>query len=86
MKILSGPETQTWNGYLKKETQLTAAAAAGIAPGIYRVAVRFIIDWEGNLADVKAKNNPGFGLAKRQRILFSITIEYGIRLSNAAEM
>ena len=63
VEIQSGPEPKAWNAYLKNVTQLSTAT--GIAPGIYRVTVRFSIDKEGNLADVKAKSNPGYGLAKK---------------------
>ena len=65
VEIESGPDLQSWNAYLKKATLLPAAAAAGMPPGNYRVVVRFVIDKEGNLAEVKAKNNPGYALAER---------------------
>lgn len=65
VEMLAGPVPGLWNAYLKKVTALAGRSAAGIPPGVYRVTVRFIIDREGNLADVNAKNNPGFGLAKK---------------------
>ncbi len=39
-------------------------------PGIYTVTVSFIVDENGNLSDVKALNDPGFGAgAEAVRVL-----------------
>jgi hypothetical protein len=40
-------------------------------PGAYKVDVQFIIDKHGNVGEIKAKNDPGFGLAKRAEKIVS---------------
>lgn len=54
-----------WRRHL--ETQLARyiedAASNGMAPGQYTVNVRFLVERDGSIADVKALNDPGNGLA-----------------------
>lgn len=40
------------------------AAKKGMKPGRYTVNVRFLVEKDGSISDVKALNDPGFGLAK----------------------
>lgn len=50
------------------ETQLLPyiidAARANMKPGQYKVEVRFLVEADGRISDVKALNDPGYGLAK----------------------
>jgi periplasmic protein TonB len=61
----AGPDMKTWATYLKKSAVLPDSAAAGIPAGVYKVTVQFIVDKDGNIANAEAKNNPGYGLAKK---------------------
>ena len=40
------------------------AANSGMAPGNYTVNVKFLVEKDGSIADVKALNDPGYGLAQ----------------------
>lgn len=40
------------------------AASQGMAPGKYTVNVRFLVEKDGSIGDVKALNDPGYGLAR----------------------
>jgi protein TonB len=40
------------------------AASQGMNPGQYTVQVRFLVERDGSITDVKALNEPGYGLAK----------------------
>jgi hypothetical protein len=43
-----------------------------IPPGTYTVRVQFIVDIHGNIGQVKAKNDPGYGFAKKaERIVLN---------------
>ena len=65
VEISGGPDTKQWTAYIKRSSLLPAAVTGGIPAGGYKITVHFIIDSQGNLVDVKAKNNPGYGLAKK---------------------
>ena len=54
-----------WADHVKKKTQLPDSVLSNIPPGIYRVHVQFVVDLHGNIGQVKAKNDPGYGFAQR---------------------
>ena len=54
-----------WNEHISKKTQLADSILKNIPAGTYKVNVQFIIDKHGNIGQVKAKNDPGYGLAKK---------------------
>jgi hypothetical protein len=54
-----------WNEHIARYSQLPDSVLKNIPPGTYHVSVQFIVDIHGSLGQVKAKNDPGFGLAKR---------------------
>jgi len=56
-----GPEA--WQKYLQRNLRAEVASDNGAAPGNYTVVVSFLVDKEGNISEVKAENNPGYGTA-----------------------
>jgi len=58
-------DTTHWLAYLDQNLQLDSLAMDTIPPGIYGITVIFIIDKKGCLTEVKALNDPGYGLGIR---------------------
>ena len=56
---------KTWNEHISKKTQLPDSIIKDIPVGIYKVNVQFIVDVHGNMGQIKALNDPGYGLTKR---------------------
>jgi len=54
-----GPEA--WQKYLQRNLRAEVASDNGAPPGNYTVLVSFLVDKEGNISEVKAENNPGYG-------------------------
>lgn len=50
--------------YLEKNLDADIPVKNKAAAGMYTVIVTFIIDNNGNISDVKAENNPGYGTAE----------------------
>jgi len=71
VEIEAGTNEKAWKEYLAKKTQLPDSILNSIPSGTYRVNVQFIIDKHGNIGQIKAKNDPGFGLAKRAESIVS---------------
>ena len=57
--------------HIMKKTQLPDSILKTIPGGTYKVNVQFVIDKHGNVGQVKAKNDPGFGLARRAENIIS---------------
>ena len=54
-----------WQAYLDQHLQLDSLAMDTIPRGIYNITVVFLIDKKGCLTEVKALNDPGYGLGNR---------------------
>ena len=57
-------DKQAWIAHLKKELLPIierAAGIKGIKPGSYVVNVRFLVEKDGSISDVKALKDPGYG-------------------------
>lgn len=50
-----------WRKYLERNLDQDIAAQNGAPPADYSVIVSFIVDREGNISDVRAENDPGYG-------------------------
>ncbi|MES2004751.1 MAG: N-acetylmuramoyl-L-alanine amidase [Bacteroidota bacterium] len=50
-----------WVKYLERNLNKDIAKKNGGPPGKYTVSVSFIVDKSGNVSDVKAENDPGYG-------------------------
>lgn len=65
VEIEAGANPRELAEHIKKKSQLPDSILKTIPAGAYKVSVEFIIDVHGNTGQVKAKNDPGFGLAER---------------------
>lgn len=56
--------TAQWRRHLENNLQryIEDAASQGMAPGQYTVQVRFLVEKDGSIADVRALSDPGYGL------------------------
>jgi protein TonB len=57
-------DQKIWMGHISKKTQLPDSIIKDIPAGKYKVNIQFVVDIHGNIGQVKAKNDPGYGLAK----------------------
>lgn len=71
IEINAVTDNKKWAAYLNKSTVLTVAEQVNIPPGVYKITVQFVVDNNGYIADVTAKNNPGYGLAKKAENIIS---------------
>ena len=65
VEINAGTNEKAWADHIRKSTQLPDSILKSIPCGTYTVSVRFIVDKHGNIGQVTARNNPGYGLATR---------------------
>ena len=70
VEIEAGTNRQDWDSYMRKNAVLPASVARSIPSGTYKVLISFIIDINGSLQDIKADNDPGYGLAARALEVF----------------
>src|SRR5215510_6587780 len=63
--IEAGTNEKAWADHIKKKTQLPDSISKDIPAGTYKITVQFIIDKMGNVGDIKALNDPGYGFAQR---------------------
>ena len=71
VEIEAGTNEKAWKEHIAKKTQLPDSILSSIPAGAYQVNVQFIIDKHGNIGQIKSKNDPGFGLAKRAENIVS---------------
>ena len=71
VELEANTNEKTWMEHIRKKTQLPDSNLNSIPAGIYIVNVQFIIDKHGNIGRVKAKNDPGYGLAVRAESIIS---------------
>ena len=53
-----------WTKYLERNLNTAAPVDNGAPPGSYSVVVSFLVDKNGNVSDVQALNDPGYGTAE----------------------
>ena len=61
-KFPGGPDV--WRMFLERNLNNQTPADHGAPPGNYTVTVSFLVDEDGNVSDVQALNNPGYGTAE----------------------
>lgn len=66
----AGTNPQAWSSYMRKSTVLPDSVAGTIPPGTYSVLISFMIDVHGQLHEIKAEKDPGYGLAARALKIF----------------
>ena len=71
VELEAGTNEKAWAEHIRKKTQLPDSILNSIPAGTYLVNVQFIIDKHGNIGQVKAKNDPGYGLAVRAENIIS---------------
>lgn len=54
-----------WSAYISEAFKKDRSFPSGIPAGHYKIMVRFVITSDGAITDVKADNDPGFGLAEK---------------------
>lgn len=66
VEIEASVHRNQWTSHLQRSLGPVTekAAADGIKPGTYTVMVKFLVFTDGTLTDVKALNDPGYGLAE----------------------
>jgi hypothetical protein len=66
-------EYAAWRQHLESQLQaiVDSAAALGIPSGKHIVKVRFIVERDGSITNVKAMNDPGYGLAKGAEMILA---------------
>ena len=65
VEVNANTNQKAWNEHIMKQKQLPDSVLKSIPAGTYKVTVQFVSDKHGNIGQVKAKNDPGFGFAKK---------------------
>lgn len=55
---------EAWNRFLQQNLRSDIPVENGAPPGAYTVVVSFLVDKEGNISEVRAENDPGYGTAQ----------------------
>ncbi|WP_153798672.1 energy transducer TonB [Foetidibacter luteolus] len=53
-----------WIKFLERNLRTEVPVENGASPGKYTVFLSFIVDKDGNLSEIKAENDPGYGVAE----------------------
>lgn len=53
-----------WKNYLERNLRTDLPVENGAPAGTYTVIISFLVDKEGNISEVKAENDPGYGTAE----------------------
>jgi protein TonB len=66
VEVEASVDANLWREHLTKSLMpvIEKAASRGMKPGTYVVQVKFLIEKDGSISDVRALNEPGFGLGK----------------------
>jgi protein TonB len=65
IEINAHTNQKAWAEHISKKTQLPDSVIKDVPAGTYKVNVQFIVDIHGNMGQIKALNDPGYGLAER---------------------
>jgi|SRR5688572_4921405 len=65
IEVNATTDQKKWNEHINRKSQLPDSSLKNIPPDTYKVNVQFVIDVHGNLSQIKALNDPGYGLAKK---------------------
>ena len=64
VEINAHTDPKEWAAHIAKKTQLPDSVVKDIPAGTYKVNIQFVVDVHGSVGQIKAKNDPGYGLAK----------------------
>lgn len=56
--------SSAWKRYVEKNLNIQKIKDTGAPDSTYVVKIQFLVDKEGNISEIKALNNPGFGIAE----------------------
>lgn len=60
-KFPGGPDA--WQKFLERNLKQDVPVENGAPPADYKIVVSFIVDKEGNVTEIRAENDPGYGIA-----------------------
>jgi periplasmic protein TonB len=66
VEIEASVNVSQWRRHLESQLQryIEDAASSGMNPGTYTVNVRFLVEKDGSITDVRSLNDPGYGLGQ----------------------
>lgn len=66
VEIEASVNINQWRRHLESQLQryIEDAASSGMTPGTYTINVRFLVERDGSITDVRALNDPGYGLGQ----------------------
>jgi protein TonB len=64
VEVNANTDQEVGTEHIAKKIQFPDSVIKEIPAGTYKVNVQFVVDIHGNIGQAKAKNDPGFGLAK----------------------
>ena len=64
VEVNAHTDQKAWAEHITRKTQLPDSVVKDIPAGTYKVNVQFVVDVHGNVGQIKAKNDSGYGLAK----------------------
>lgn len=53
-----------WTKYLTRNLNSEIAVENGAPSGVYKITISFLVDRDGKISEIKALNDPGFGIAQ----------------------
>lgn len=74
-----------WKRYLEKNLDPQLPSEKGAPEGRYTVIVEFVVDKEGNVSDVKALTNLGYGMEEEAMRVIKQTVSKGIKWTPAEQ-
>lgn len=63
--VEAGTNSKQWADHIRKSVQLPDSLCRSMPPGAYKIKLQFVVDVHGKLGQIKALNDPGYGLAKK---------------------
>ncbi len=74
---------QAWVKFLRDNINSTVAANNNAPPGCYTIMFSFMIDKSGNVMNVKAETNPGYGMAEEVIRVIRLSAKWQPATNNA---
>ena len=75
-----------WQNFLGKNLDVKVPVTNGAAPGRYAVNISFVVTDKGELIDIKAENDPGYGMAEEAVRVFKRSPSWKPAVQNGQEL
>lgn len=75
-----------WRSFLERNLDGQVAVDNGASPGTYTVIIQFIVDVAGNVSDVKALTNVGFGMEQEATRVIKKSGKWNPAIQNGREV